>query len=148
MSGKLIVISEFGSIEERRDGVFTDGGQQLSTKAFDNLWKFSHSDDKNFKDIDKVFKKTMHGGFRKIQALNYVGTVQTKDGTIIEILPKIYRNSGQEETDRNICRNIFLKMLSSLRSSDAATFQDAGLQVKKVRISVDSHPGISVITTH
>lgn len=131
MFGKLIVISEFGSIEERRDGVFTDGGQQLSAKAFDNLWKFSHSDDKNFKDIDKVFKKTMHGGFRKIQASYYVGTVQTKDGTIIEILPKIYRNSGQEETDRNICRNIFLKMLSSLCSSDAATFQDAGLQVKK-----------------
>lgn len=34
MFGKLIVISEFGSIEERRDGVFTDGGQAVVRKGF------------------------------------------------------------------------------------------------------------------
>jgi 5-methylcytosine-specific restriction enzyme subunit McrC len=131
MAGKLIVISEYGSIEEHGDGFFADGGQELSRKSFENLWAFSHSDSRTFPDIDKVFKKTIRSGKRRIQACNYVGTVQTTDGTIIEILPKIYRHSGQEETDKSICRLIFLKMLSALRSIDAVTFQDASLQTRK-----------------
>lgn len=131
MAKKLIVISEYGSIEERGDGCFTDSGQELSRKSFENLWAFSHSDSRAFPDIDKVFKKTIRGSKRRIQACNYVGTVQTTDGTIIEILPKIYRHSGQEETDRNTCRRIFLKMLSALRGIDAVTFQDTGLLTRK-----------------
>ena len=131
MAEKLIVISEYGSIEEHGNGFFADDGQELSRKSFENLWTFSHSDSRTFPDIDKVFKKTIRSGKRRIQACNYVGTVQTTDGTIIEILPKIYRHSGQEETDRNTCRHIFLKMLSAIRSIDAVTFQDAGLQTRQ-----------------
>ena len=127
MAEKLIVISEYGSIEEHGDGFFADGGQELSRKSFENLWAFSHSDSRTFPDIDKVFKKTIRGSKRRIQACNYVGTVQTTDGTIIEILPKIYRHSGPEETDRNPCRLIFLQMLSALRGSDAVTIHDTAL---------------------
>lgn len=131
MASKLIVISEYGSIEEHGDGFVAEGGQELSRKSFEDLWEFSHVDDALFPDIDKVFSKTIRGGKRKIHAKNYVGTIQTSDGTIIEILPKIYKNSGQEETDKNVCRHVFLKMLSALRSKNAATFQEAGLLTQK-----------------
>lgn len=131
MAAKLIVISEYGSIEEHVDGFFADGGQELSRKSFESLWAFSHSDTRSFPDIDKVFKNTIRNNRRRIQACNYVGAVQTNDGTIIEILPKIYRHSGQEETDKNTCRRIFLKMLSALRSNYAITFQDVSLQTRK-----------------
>ena len=108
MAEKFIVISEYGSIEESGDGFFADGGQELSRKSFENLWAFSHSDSRTFPDIDKVFKKTIRGSKRRIQACNYVGTVQ-----------------------RNTCRRIFLKMLSALRGIDAVTFQDTGLLTRK-----------------
>ena len=127
MADRLIVISEYGSIEEHRNGFYTDSGQELSRKSFENLWEFSHTDNTLIHDIDKVFTKTIRGGRRRIQAKNYVGTIQASDGTIIEILPKIYKSSGQEETDKKICRKIFLKMLSTLRSKNAATFQETGL---------------------
>lgn len=127
MADKLIVISEYGSIEERRDGYYSDNGQELPRKSFENLWEFSHADNTLFPDIDKIFSKTISRGRRRIQAKNHVGTIQTADGTIIEILPKIYRSSGREETDKNICRQVFLKMLSALKSKHAATFQETGL---------------------
>lgn len=127
MANDLIVISEYGSIEEHRDGFYSDSGQELPRKSFENLWEFSHADSTLFPDIDKIFNKTISRGRRRIQAKNYVGTIQTSDGTIIEILPKIYRSSGQEETDKKTCRHVFLKMLSALKSKNAATFQEAGL---------------------
>ena len=47
-----------------------------------------------------------------LKAQNYVGLIETKDGTVIEILPKIYR---VEDPDQN--RRIFLRMLKALRNT-------------------------------
>lgn len=60
----------------------------------------------------QYLKITTKRGFGKVlQAQNFVGVIQTKDGTTIEILPKIKELSNQDS------RQIVLKMLKTLKDS-------------------------------
>ena len=61
-----------------------------------------------------------------IQAQNYVGIIQTKNGTTIEILPKI-KNISNEEV-----KKILLKMLKTLKKSPFKNFNIANLQNTKL----------------
>ncbi|RUM69371.1 MAG: restriction endonuclease [Sulfurovum sp.] len=65
---------------------------------------------------------TKKGYGKVLQAQNYVGVIQTKDGTTIEILPKIQEISIEES------KKILIKMLKTLKKSPFKNFNMAHLK--------------------
>ena len=124
---KVVVIHEFGILTDKtQKRVFLGEEAQLPHESFENLWNFI-LENKGGPDADEVLSVHARGGRRYIKAGRYVGTVQTKDGQVIEILPKIYKSSDKTEGDETTCRRVFLRMLYSFQHSDAKSFQDANL---------------------
>jgi 5-methylcytosine-specific restriction enzyme subunit McrC len=92
----------------------------------------------NFEAIEKFvleneptaeyLKLTTKKGFGKVlQAQNFVGVIQTKDGTTIEILPKIAQNDDPKQA-----KEILFKMLRTLKNSPFRSFNLAHLQSAKM----------------
>lgn len=65
-------------------------------------------------------------------AQNYVGIIQTRKDTVLEILPKVdFGESGEAEEQENIeekTRKIFLKMLRAWRGLKSAQFNEANIR--------------------
>jgi len=75
-------------------------------------------------EIAQYLKITMKKYFGKVlQGQNYVGVIQTKNGTTIEILPKI---SELEDHDEE--KKILIKMLKTLKKSPFKNFNMANLK--------------------
>ena len=75
----------------------------------------------------QYLKITTKKGFGKVlQAQNFVGVFQTKDGTTIEILPKI-KNISEKES-----RQILLQMLKTLKNSPFKNLNHAHLKSEKL----------------
>jgi 5-methylcytosine-specific restriction enzyme subunit McrC len=72
----------------------------------------------------KITTKKAYG--KVLQAQNYVGVIQTKDGTTIEILPKI------QNVDDNKSKEILIKMLKTLKKSPFKNFNTANLKASKM----------------
>ena len=68
----------------------------------------------------------------KLIAQNYVGIIETRKGTVLEILPKVdFSESGEAEKQENIeerTRKIFLKMLRAWRGLKSAQFNEANIR--------------------
>lgn len=78
-------------------------------------------------ETEQYLKITTKKGFGKVlQAQNYVGVIQTKDGTTIEILPKII-NLDEEKS-----KEILIKMLKTLKKSPFKNFNTANLKAHKM----------------
>lgn len=128
---KPVVIHEFGILSNAKKPTVNLGEEaQLSEPSFENLWNFI-LENKGGDDADEVMSVHVKGGRPYIKTGRYVGTVQTKDGQVIEILPKIYKSGDRAEEDITLCRRVFLKMLSCFQQSQAKTFQDASLSTKE-----------------
>jgi 5-methylcytosine-specific restriction enzyme subunit McrC len=124
-----IVTYEFGTLCIEGQ-VLKEGDVALSESTFENLWDFILSS-KATDDTDVIMSVHKRGGRRYIKTGRYVGTIQTKNGQTIEILPKIYKASGQQEKDVSVCRNVFLNMLKHFTDFKARSFQNASLNTKK-----------------
>lgn len=102
----------------------TDEGKNkaIDKQTFDELESFV------LKNSDSVqfFKIGQNRYHKFIQAQNYVGVIQTKDGTTIEILPKI------QNVDEKKSKDILLKMLKTLKDSPFKHFNMANLQSAKM----------------
>ena len=128
-SKKPIVTYEFGTLYI--DGQpHKDGDTPLGEVAFNNLWDFILSN-KADGDADVVMSVHTRGGKRYIKTGRYVGTIQTRDGQVIEVLPKIYKASDEQEEDPKVCRQVFLNMLRHFTDARAKSFQNASLSTKK-----------------
>ena len=126
-----VVIHEFGILSNADKPKVNLGEEaQLSGKTFQNLWNFI-LENKGGEDADDVMSVHVKGGRPYIKTGRYVGTIQTKDGQVIEVLPKIYRVGNQTQDDKALCRRVFLRMLGSFQQSQAKTFQDASLDTKE-----------------
>ena len=122
-----IRIYEYGSLYEA--GYPAGEGQTcLAKETFDNLWNFILADNRP-KDAEAILTVHKKGKYRIIKARKYVGTIQTTDGQFIEILPKIYKASGELESDARRSRDIFLTMLRHFPDAKSKTFQFAGLDM-------------------
>ena len=68
----------------------------------------------------------------KLIAQNYVGIIETRKGTVLEILPKVdFGERGEAEKEENIeekTRKIFLKMLCAWRGLKSAQFNEANIR--------------------
>ena len=123
-----VCISEYGTLFE--EGAQITNGQTLIRKqSFENLWNYILANSSQT-DADSILSVHKKGKNRFIKAHKYVGTIQTADGLSIEILPKIYRTSGELESDASICRKVFLTMLKHFPNSKAKSFQEASLSTK------------------
>ena len=61
----------------------------------------------------------------QIQARNYVGVIETRRGTVLEILPKVDFVAGEEGVEST--RKVFLRMLRTYRGFGAAQFNETGI---------------------
>lgn len=128
---KPVVIHEFGILSNAKKPTVNLGEEaQLSEQSFENLWNFI-LENKGGDDADEVMSVHVKGGRPYIKTGRYVGTIQTKDGQVIEILPKIYKGGDRAEEDITLCRHVFLRMLSCFQQSQAKTFQEAALSTKE-----------------
>lgn len=126
---KPIVTYEFGTLYVEGQ-THKEGDVPLTEATFDNLWDFVLSN-KATDDSDVVMSVHTRGGRRFIKTGRYVGTIQTKNGQIIEVLPKIYKAGGLQEEDKDVCRSVFLNMLRHFTDIKARSFQNASLSTKK-----------------
>ena len=95
----------------------------IKKEIFDSLEKFVLENEKTA----QYLKITTKNGFGKVlQAQNYVGVIQTKDGTTIEILPKI-KNATTEKS-----KDILIKMLKTLKNSPFKNLSVANLKSSKI----------------
>ena len=94
------------------------GDKQISKGEFDEIWDYvlgkPHGETFLLEPRDKYLK-----------ARNYVGVIQTKNGRVIEILPKIDLAATKEKSETQIWREkeIFLRMLRAWRDGP---FRDTG----------------------
>jgi len=120
MKNKQILLNEFSYIfiGEKDEGKH----KAVYKKTFEELERFV------LKNNDTVqFLKIGQNKFHKfIQAQNYVGVIQTKNGTTIEILPKIQTVSDEES------KEILIKMLKTLKKSPFKNFNMANLKSSKM----------------
>lgn len=95
----------------------------IKKDIFDSLEKFVLENEKTA----QYLKITTKNGFGKVlQAQNYVGVIQTKDGTTIEILPKI-KNATTEKS-----KDILIKMLKTLKNSPFKNLSVVNLKSSKI----------------
>ncbi len=95
----------------------------IKKETFDSLEKFVLENEKTA----QYLKITTKNGFGKVlQAQNYVGVIQTKDGATIEILPKI-KNATIEKP-----KDILIKMLKTLKNSPFKNLSVANLKSSKI----------------
>ncbi|MGJ0331925.1 McrC family protein [Aliarcobacter cryaerophilus] len=95
----------------------------IKKETFDSLEKFVLENEKTA----QYLKITTKSGFGKVlQAQNFVGVIQTKDGTTIEILPKI-KNATTEKS-----KDILIKMLKTLKNSPFKNLSIANLKSSKI----------------
>lgn len=124
----ITIAHEFDILYREGNKVFEDG-VALPKKSFDNLWQYILESSNN--EVEQVMTVHTRGGRRYIKTGRYVGTIQTRDGHTIEILPKIYRASSGTIADVKLCRKIFLQMLRHFTDRRAKTFQNATLEAKE-----------------
>ena len=124
-----IVTYEFGTLYIEGQA-HKEGDTPIAETTFNNLWDFILSN-KADDDSDVIMSVHTRGGRKYIRTGRYVGTIQTKNGQVIEILPKIYKTSGLQEKNKNVCRSVFLNMLRHFTDMKARSFQDATLNTKK-----------------
>ncbi|MGJ0344266.1 McrC family protein [Aliarcobacter cryaerophilus] len=97
----------------------------IKKETFDSLEKFVLENEQ----IAQYLKITTKNGFGKVlQAQNYVGVIQTKDGTTIEILPKI-KNVTTEKS-----KEILISMLKTLKNSPFKNSSVANLKSSKMQL--------------
>ena len=126
---KPIITYEFGTLYIEGQA-HKEGDTPLAETTFNNLWDFILSN-KATDDTDVIMSVHTRGGRKYIRTGRYVGTIQTKNGQVIEVLPKIYKASGQQEKDKDVCRSVFLNMLRHFTDIKARSFQNVTLSTKK-----------------
>ncbi|WP_457743844.1 McrC family protein [Sulfurimonas sp.] len=116
---QLITLKEYEFLQTKDE---TDK-HYINKKSFIDLENFVLQNEERASYLRLTTKK----GFGKVlQAQNYVGVIQTKDGTTIEILPKI-KNVNVEES-----KKILISMLKTLKKSPFKNFNKAQLKSSKM----------------
>lgn len=113
-------VIEFGKIRPEGTGSGAPTGDCfISRKAFSYLRDIVIEENHYSDEIDKVFRYSKRKGEEAISARNYVGIIETRDGTIIEILPKIHFNHefNDDQLLKEATKKIFIRMIACLKDS-------------------------------
>ncbi|MFK5937238.1 MAG: McrC family protein [Sulfurimonas sp.] len=120
---KQLTIKEYDFLQTKDENSSYEKAHYIHKSIFEKLEKFALENE----ETAQYLKLTTKKGFGKVlQAQNYVGLLQTKDGTTIEILPKI-KNISVDES-----KKILLKMLKTLKKSPFKNLNNAELKPSKL----------------
>jgi 5-methylcytosine-specific restriction enzyme subunit McrC len=132
MNNKIFTISEFGLIGT--DDLVINYNSFKSIKVtkelYQELEEFTKTENGKY-----VF--TFSGNGKYLQAKSYVGTIQTKSGYIVEILPKIYNKDNADNSKR-----IFLELLKilyklpSFKQINNANFKNENIPILEIFITM------------
>ncbi|SHJ32178.1 5-methylcytosine-specific restriction enzyme subunit McrC [Tangfeifania diversioriginum] len=140
-------ICEFGTIWNNREFYPekpTDNFNEvyLDAKSFESLKNFVAENNDPSCEIEQAFSIHRRKGKDFIRVKNYVGVIETRQGTVIEILPKIHQPSTSNDFEQiRKSKSLLLKMLRTFRNSpfksiDQAHIKTARLPVIEIFISV------------
>lgn len=127
---KAYTIAEFDKFV--RGGPALEGYTPLPEHTFDQLAEFvlANNSSGNTQAVE-LLSFSARGGIGKIiAARNYVGVITMKDGTVIEILPKIH-GGGK---DPRLVKDTFLKMLRTVKDVAFKDFNDANLKTGRLNL--------------
>lgn len=136
MNNRVKQICEYGIIRNAHDfPQHRDSAQciTLDPGSFENLKSFVAENSDPAMEIESVFSYHRQKGMDCIRVKNYVGVIETRRGTMIEILPKIY--TGKEEGNSssvNESRTVLLSMLRTLRDSPFKSIDKAHLNAHRM----------------
>ena len=99
----------------------------VDKKTFSVLENFILENKQENTEFLKLSVRKIYG--RVLQAQQYVGVLQTKDGTTIEILPKITDVQNTDSKAEN--KKLFLQMLKHLKNSPFKNINTASLKTQK-----------------
>ena len=125
-------IKEFGTIRvgDSKQNDFQSGKLEIDSESFQSLTNFIE-ENQSHDDIDKPFSIYQKKGIRYIQVKNYVGVIETKQGVVIEILPKTFIGKNGEEANMDEAKHLLLTMLKTLKNSPFINLDLAHLEEKK-----------------
>ena len=100
-------------------------------REHDQLRDLSETDEAKLKQFALENQTDQQGRYRpvlsfrngRLYAGNYVGVIETRGGTVLEILPKVDFADDDEESTRKV----FLRMLRTYRGLRAAQFNETGI---------------------
>lgn len=113
---KVISVREYSKIADGYTGLVEPGTTEVDTETFNQLSEHIE-ENQGIDNIENAFSQLRRNRRRYILVKNYVGLVQTKNGTILEILPKIHNESGGSEASLAEAKSVVIRMLSSLKNS-------------------------------
>jgi 5-methylcytosine-specific restriction enzyme subunit McrC len=126
---KSITIKEYGSICAKPGIV---GYEYLPEPTFSQLREFILCNKSADTDALELMGLSARKGVGEIiTAKNYVGIITMKDGTTIEILPKVY-SDNDESVART--RQLLIEMLKTLRDTPYKTLQTGNENIEKMNI--------------
>ena len=129
MANNVYTITEYGSFVADRD---IPGFVSLPAKTFGQLKDFVLSNAVRDTDALDLMKLSIRKGIGEIiTAQNYAGMVAMKDGTVIEILPKIYSHEA-EDTEKT--KKLLIEMLRTLKTAPYKNLQTASVNVAKLDV--------------
>lgn len=128
--GKFLEVREFEYITCNKDYKEDKSFKYLDKDTFEELEKFilSYKDNGEAEAVDFLKIGSMRNVGKYIQAKNYVGLIQMKNGFQIQVLPKI------SFINENNTKKIFLRMLRSMKDFPSKVFNEAGLKVDKMNL--------------
>lgn len=133
--GKLLEVKEFDEII-MESNYKNDEYKYLEKDAFESLAQFiqeftSDEDNADILDFMRLNYKRNIGRYIKIK--NYVGMIQLKNGYQIQILPKICLGFNEDNKNEKT-KEIFIKMLQSMKDFPSKVFHNASLNIKKMNL--------------
>ena len=132
---ETIKIREYGAFcegKEKRES--PNGYVSLKRTTFALLERFVLENNRDGEDGSlEIMSLSARRGIGKIITVkNYVGIISLNDGTVIEILPKIY--SEHDEADSFAARRLLVRMLNTLYNVSYKNLQTADLDVCKMNV--------------
>ncbi|WP_340111967.1 McrC family protein [Maribellus mangrovi] len=133
-------ISEFGTIWNKKDFV-NDSIQEtfdciyLDGASFQNLVGFVAENNDTNSEVEQAFSFHRKRGKDFIRVKNFVGVLETRRGTVIEVLPKIYNDKSLTDIEKKSkSKTLLFKMLRTLRNAPFKSIDQAHLKASKVPI--------------
>ena len=124
-------IKEYGTIcVGNSNNDFESGKLEIDSESFKSLTNFIEENE-NQDDFEKAFSISQKKGIRYINVKNYVGVIETKQGVVIEILPKTFIGENDEQANVDEAKMLLLAMLKTLKNSPFVNLNFAHLKEKK-----------------
>lgn len=127
---KPIELIEFDVITCNKDYITDEQYVYIDNESFnyleDMILTFNENEDADAVDFFTITTKRHIG--KVIRAKNYVGIIRLKNGTQIQILPKIHGSTSSDT------KKTFMKMLKSLKDFPSKTFNEANLHTERMNI--------------